>query len=91
MSDNSTEFEKTNVFQSKEALFEEGHLEMSLFQSPEGSKLESQKLKNKKYRTAQREGHSGRKSHSYGSEDAILGQKGGPEQAKAVLEPLRRL
>ena len=47
MSDNSTEFEKTGVFQSEEALFEEGHLEMSLFQAPEGSKLESHKLKNK--------------------------------------------
>ena len=47
MSDSSTEFEKSGVFQSQEALFEEGHLKMSLFQSPEGSKLESQKLKNK--------------------------------------------
>ena len=91
MSDSSTEFEKTGVFQSEEALFEEGHLKMSLFQSPEGSKLESQKLKNKKYRAAQREGHSGRKSHSYGSEDAILGQKGGREQHKAILTGMRRL
>ena len=47
MSDSSTEFEKTGVFQSEEALFEEGHLKMSLFQAPEGSKLESHKLKNK--------------------------------------------
>jgi len=77
VSDSSTEFEKTGVFQSEEALFEEGHLKMSLFQAPEGSKLERQKLKNKKYRAAQREGHSGRKSHSCGSEDAILGQKWG--------------
>ena len=77
MSDSSTEFEKTDVFQSQEALFEEGHLKMSLFQAPEAAKLESQKLKNKKCRAAQREGHSGRKSHSYGSEDAILKKKGG--------------
>ena len=91
MSENSTEFENTCVFQSQEALFEEGHLKMSLFQSPERSKLERQKLKNKKCRAAQREGHSGRKSHSYGSEDAILGQKGGPEQDKPVLRPMRRL
>ena len=91
MSDNSTEFEKTGVFQSEEALFEEGHLKMSLFQAPEGSKLESQKLKNKKYRATQREGHSGRKSHSCGNRDAILGQKGGPEQDKINLRPLRRL
>ena len=91
MSDSSTEFEKSGVFQSQEALFEEGHLKMSLFQSPEGFKLESQKLKNKKYRAAQWEGHSGRKSHSYGSEDAILGQKGGQQQVRAVLRPLRRL
>ena len=47
MSDNSTEFEKTCVFQSEEALFEEGYLKMSLFQTPEGSKLENHKLKNK--------------------------------------------
>ena len=91
MSDSSTEFEKTGVFHSQEALFEEGHLEMSLFQAPEGSKLESQKLKNKKYRTAQREGHSGRKSHSYGNRDAILGQKGRREQLKHVLSSVRRL
>ena len=91
MSDSSTEFEKSGVFQSQEALFEEGHLKMSLFQSPERFKLESQKLKNKKYRAAQWEGHSGRKSHSYGSEDAILGQKGGQQQVKLVLRGLRRL
>mgnify|MGYP000093389147 CR=1 FL=1 len=91
MSDNSTEFEKTSVFQSQEALFEEGHLKMSLFQAPEGSKLEKQKLKNKKRRAAQREGHYGRKSHSYGNEDAILGQKGGPEQDRLNLRGLRRL
>merc|ERR1712127_73829 len=77
VSDNSTEFEKSGVFQSQEALFEEGHLKMSLFQSPERSKLERQKLKNKKCRATHREGHSGRKSHSCGNEDAILGQKGG--------------
>ena len=91
MSDSSTEFEKSGVFHSQEALFEEGHLKMSLFQSPERSKLESQKLKNKKCRAAQREGHSGRKSHSYGSEDAILRQKGGQQQDKAVLSAMRRL
>ena len=91
MSDSSTEFEKSGVFQSQEALFEEGHLKMSLFQSPERAKLESQKLKNKKYRAAQREGHSGGKSHSYGSRDAILGQKGGQRQDRLVLRGLRRL
>ena len=91
MSDSSTEFEKSGVFQSEEALFEEGHLKMSLFQSPERSKLESQKLKNTKCRAALREGHSGRKSHSYGSEDAILGQKGGQRPLRHNLRGMRRL
>ena len=91
MSDSSTEFEKSGVFQSQEALFEEGHLKMSLFQSPERFKLESQKLKNKKYRAAQWEGHSGRKSHSYGNEDAILRQKEGSQQLRPNLGAVRRL
>ena len=82
MSDSSTEFEKTGVFQSEEALFEEGHLKMSLFQSPEGSKLESQKSKNKKCRATQREGHSGRKSHSCGSRNGFCGKKEPPNNGK---------
>ncbi len=91
MSDSSTEFEKTCVFHTQEALFEEGHFEMSLFQSPEADKLESQKLKNKKRRASQREGHSDRKSLSCGSKDAISGQKECREQLRQVLGTVRRL